>query len=243
MLELVDIHTYYGESHILQGISLEVKEGSVVALLGRNGAGKTTTLHSIIGFTPPRSGKIIFKGKELTGLQPHQIAQMGIALIPQGRRIFPSLSVRENLTMAARSKGKEDAWSLDRVYSLFPVLKERANQKGNLLSGGEQQMLTIARGLMTNPDVILIDEPSEGLAPLIVQELRGVIGQLHRSGFSILLVEQNMPLALGLADRVYILNKGIIVYESEPKELRDSEEVKIKYLGFSAADATCPANG
>lgn len=235
MLKLVDVHTYYGESHVLQGVSLEVKEGSVVALLGRNGMGKTTTLHSIIGFTPPRSGKVIFKGKELTGLQPHQIAQMGVALVPQGRRIFPSLSVRENLTMAARSRGKEDAWSLDRVYSLFPILKERANLKGSLLSGGEQQMLSFARALMTNPDLILIDEPSEGLAPLIVRELKGVIGQLHQSDFSILLVEQNMTLALGVADHVYIINKGVIVYESSSEELRDNEEVKAGYLGFSAA--------
>ena len=235
MLKLVDVHTYYGESHVLQGISLEVKEGSAVALLGRNGMGKTTTLHSIIGFTPPRSGKVIFKGKELTGLQPYQIAQMGVALVPQGRRIFPSLSVRENLTMSARSRGKEDGWSLDRVYSLFPILKERANLKGGVLSGGEQQMLSISRALMTNPDLILIDEPSEGLAPLIVQELKGIIGQLHQRDFSILLVEQNMTLALGTADHVYITNKGVIVYESSPEELRENEEVQARYLGASGA--------
>jgi len=234
MLELVDIHTYYGEGHVLQGISLKVGEGSVVALLGRNGMGKTTTIHSIIGFTPPRQGKVIFKGRELTKLPPYQIPRMGLALVPQGRRIFPSLSVKENLTMAAQSRGKSDAWSLDKVYSHFPILKERANLKGNLLSGGEQQMLTIARALMTNPDLLLMDEPSEGLAPMIVQELGDTINQLNRSGLSILLVEQNMRLALNVADYVYILSKGVIVYESTPDDLRDNEEVKTKYLSVSA---------
>jgi len=234
MLKLVDIHTYYGESHVLQGVSLEVGQGSVVALLGRNGMGKTTTLHSIIGFTPPRQGKVIFKERELTGLQLYKISQMGLALVPQGRRIFPSLSVKENLTMAARGGRKGEAWSLDRVYSLFPVLKQRANLKGNLLSGGEQQMLTIARALMTNPDLILMDEPSEGLAPIIVRQLGSIISQLHRSGLSILLVEQNMHLALAVADHVYILSRGVIVHECAPDELRDNEEVKAKYLGVSA---------
>ena len=231
MLKLVDIHTYYGESYVLQGISLEVRQGSVVALLGRNGMGKTTTLHSIIGFTPPRQGKVIFKERELTGLQPYKISQMGLALVPQGRRIFPSLSVKENLTMA----GRKGAWSLDRVYSLFPILKQQANLRGNLLSGGEQQMLTIARALMTNPDLILMDEPSEGLAPLIVRQLGSTINQLQQSGLSILLVEQNMHLALAVADYVYILSKGVIVHESAPEELKDNEEVKAKYLGLVAS--------
>lgn len=234
MLELVNIHTYYGESHVLQGVSLKVGEGSVTALLGRNGMGKTTTINSIIGFTPLRHGKVIFKGRELTGLEPYQIPQMGLGLVPQGRRIFPSLSVKENLTMAARSRGKRGAWSLDRVYSLFPILKERANLKGNLLSGGELQMLCIARALMTNPDLLLMDEPSEGLAPLIVRQLGNIINQLRRSGLSILLVEQNIRLALTVADYVYILSKGMIVYESAPDELKDNEEVKTKHLGVSA---------
>lgn len=234
MLELVDVHTYYGESHILQGISLEVGEGSVVAILGRNGAGKTTVLHSIIGFTPPRTGRITFKGKEITDLKPYKIAQMGLALVPQGRRIFPSLSVRENLTMAARSGKKQAAWSLDRVHALFPILEERANHKGNLLSGGEQQMLAIGRALMTNPDLILMDEPSEGLAPLIVRELGDIIKQLQESGISILLVEQNLELASRLAERLYIINKGVVVRETTPSELRGDEEVMIKYLGVAA---------
>jgi len=233
MLEVADIHTYYGESYILKGISLDVKEGSVVALLGRNGMGKTTTIRSIIGFTPPRRGTVRFNGKDITGLQAYQIAQMGIGLIPQGRCIFPSLSVEENLTMAARTREKAEAWSLDRVYPLFPILKERAKYKGNLLSGGEQQMLTIARALMTNPDLLLMDEPSEGLAPLIVQEVGRIISQLKQSGFSILLVEQNLPMALSVADYVYLISKGAIVYQSTPEELKGNEEAKTKYLGVT----------
>jgi len=233
MLELVDIHTYYGESYILQGISLEVKEGSVVALLGRNGMGKTTTIRSIIGFTPPRRGVVRFKGKDITGLQSYQIAQMGMGLVPQGRHIFPSLSVEENLTMAATTRGKTGAWTLDTVYSRFPLLKERAKLGSKRLSGGEQQMLAIGRALMTNPDLLLMDEPSEGLAPVIVQQLSQVIRQLKESGFSILLVEQHFPMALAVADYCYIISKGVIVYESTPEELRDSEEVKAKYLGLA----------
>jgi branched-chain amino acid transport system ATP-binding protein len=233
MLQLIDVHTYYRESHILRGISLEVKEGSVVALLGRNGMGKTTTIRSIIGFTPPRSGTVRFKGKDITGLQPHRIAKMKLGLIPQGRLIFQSLSVEENLTMAARGREKTGAWTLDRVYSLFPRLKQRAKLRGNLLSGGEQQMLTIGRALMTNPDLLLMDEPSEGLAPIIVLEIGHIISQLKESGFSILLVEQNLPMALGVADYVYVISKGMIVHESIPKELRDNEELTGKYLGVT----------
>jgi len=233
MLELVDVHTYYGESHVLQGISLNVDQGSVVALLGRNGMGKTTTIRSIIGFTPPRRGVIRFKGEDITGLEPYQIAQMGIGLVPQGRHIFPSLSVRENLTMAARNMGKPGAWSLERVYSLFPLLKERADLRGTLLSGGEQQMLTISRALMTNPDLLLMDEPSEGLAPIIVKEIGSIIGQLKASGFSILLVEQHLAMALAVADYTYVVSKGTIVHESTPKELEKNEKVKNAYLGVS----------
>ena len=233
MLQLVDVHSYYGESYVLQGVSLEVKEGSVVALLGRNGMGKTTTIRSIIGFTPPRRGVVRFKGKDITNLQSYQIAQMGMGLVPQGRHIFPSLSVEENLTIGATTRGKTEAWTLDTVYSRFPILRERANLSGNRLSGGEQQLLAISRALMTNPDLLLMDEPSEGLAPLIVQEIDHIIGQLKKSGFSILLVEQNFPMALAVADYVYIISKGVIVYESKPEELRDNEEVKAKYLGVA----------
>lgn len=230
MLELVDVHTYYGESYVLQGISLEVKDGSVVALLGRNGMGKTTTIRSIVGFTPPRRGLLRFKGKDITHLLSYEIAQMGIGLVPQGRRIFPSLSVKENLTMAAKTGRGNQGWSLDRIYSHFPILKERSDLKGNLLSGGEQQMLAIGRALMTNPDVILMDEPSEGLAPLLVMKIGQIIGQLKKSGFSILLVEQNYPMALSVADYAYIISKGLIVYESTIDGLKKNEEVKIKYL-------------
>ncbi len=233
MLELRDVHTYYGDSYVLQGISLAVKDGSVVALLGRNGMGKTTTIRTIIGFNPPRRGTISFKDRIISGLPANQIARMGIGLVPQGRRIFPSLSVTENLTMAARTS-RQEGWNLEKVYSLFPILKERGRNKGNLLSGGEQQMLTIARALMTNPDLLLLDEPSEGLAPVIVKEVGRIIGQLKGQGFSILLVEQNLSMALKVADYVYVISKGKIVYESTPAELKTNEEIKARYLGVNA---------
>ena len=230
MLEIADIHTYYEESHVLNGISLKVEQGQVVALLGRNGMGKTTVVRSVMGFTPPRRGTVRFKGTEINGLEPYKIARMGVALIPQGRGIFPSLSVKENLTIAARNDNKGEAWTLERIYSLFPILKERANFYANLLSGGEQQMLSIARALMTNPDLLLMDEPSEGLAPLIVQEISRIIDQL-RGSHSVLLAEQNLSMALGLADYVYVISKGTVVYESTPQELRNNEDVKSKHLG------------
>jgi len=230
MLEVADIHTYYGESHVLRGVSLNVRQGNTVALLGRNGMGKTTVARSIMGLTPPRRGIVRFRKQQINGLEPCQIAQMGVALVPQGRAIFPSLSVKENLTMAARSRDKTEAWTLDRVYSLFPILEARANIYGNLLSGGEQQMLCIGRALMTNPDLLLLDEPSEGLAPLVIQEISRVIKQLKGS-LSVLLAEQNLPMALNLADYVYVISKGTVVYQSTPQELRDNEEIKSKHLG------------
>ncbi len=230
MLELADVHTYYGESYVLQGITMGVKRASVAVLLGRNGMGKTTTIRSIVGFTPPRRGSIRFNEIDLTGLPSYQIAQMGIGLIPQGRHIFPSLSVKENLTMAARMARGNQGWSLDTVYSYFPILRERSNLQGNLLSGGEQQMLAIARALMTNPDLLLMDEPSEGLAPIIVSRIGQIISQLKERGFSILLVEQNYPMALKVADYAYIISKGVIVHESTIEELRKNEEIRVKYL-------------
>jgi branched-chain amino acid transport system ATP-binding protein len=231
VLELIDVHTYYGDTHVLNCISLEVKPGSVVALLGRNGMGKTTTIRTIIGFTPPREGIIRFQGTEIQDLQPHQIARLGIGLVPQGRIIFPSLSVEENLTLGYRPGEGVDRWTKERIYDLFPILKDRAKYKGNLLSGGEQQMLTIARALMTNPKLLLMDEPSEGLAPIIVKDISDIIQVLKQSGFSILLVEQNVPMALRLADYVYIISKGKIEHESEPAELKGDVEIKQRFLG------------
>ena len=233
MLELREINTYYGNRHILHGVSIEVKAGTVVALLGRNGMGKTTTMRTIIGFTPPRSGSIRFSGKDIAGMPPEKIARSGIGLVPQGRMIFPSLSVAENLTIAARGATTDDAWTLDKIYEQFPILKERAKYKSNLLSGGEQQMLVIARALMTNPKLILMDEPSEGLAPLIVAEIGKIIHQLKQSNYSILWVEQNISQALELADYAYIMSKGAIVHESTPELLRDNDVMKNKYLGIA----------
>ncbi|HJW74144.1 MAG TPA: ABC transporter ATP-binding protein [Thermoleophilia bacterium] len=234
MIELQDIHTWYGGSYVLQGVSLEVKDGTVVALLGRNGMGKTTTIRSIIGLTPPRQGAILVNGQNVVGLPPHKIARMGIGLVPQGRMIFASLSVTENLKMAARTGDRDDPWTLEKVFTLFPKLKERSKNKGNLLSGGEQQMLTIARALMTNPELIMLDEPSEGLAPIVVQEVFRVIEQLKASGHSILLVEQDFGMAMEVADYCYIMSKGSIVYESTPAELIDNESVKSRYLGVGS---------
>jgi branched-chain amino acid transport system ATP-binding protein len=231
MIEVKDIHTWYGDSYVLQGVSLEVKDASIVALLGRNGMGKTTTIRSIMGLTPPRKGSILFNGQEIVGLPPHRIARLGIGLVPQGRMIFSSLSVTENLKMAARTGGKKDPWTLEKVFSVFPKLEERRKNKGNLLSGGEQQMLTIARALMTNPDLMLFDEPSEGLAPVVVDEMFGIIQELRAAGQSILLVEQDFGMAMSVADYAYIMSKGTIVYESAPEKLIDNESVKSMHLG------------
>ena len=233
MLTLHDVHTSYGDVKALQGINMEIPEGAVVALLGRNGMGKTTTVHSIIGFTPPEQGNITFKGQELRGRKPNDIAQMGLALVPQGKRIFPSLSVRENLTVGVRQRANGRTWTLDEIYDLFPVLKDRAHFGGTLLSGGEQQMLAVARALLTAPDLVLMDEPSEGLAPMLVQHLGRIINQLRDEVLSVLLVEQNMGLALSIADLVYIVNRGEIVYHGTPADLSADEDVKTRYLGAS----------
>lgn len=229
MLELVEINTYYSERQVLRQLSLKVPQGKIVAMLGRNGMGKTTIIHSIMGLTPPRSGEIRLKGEIISGLEPYQIARKGIALVPQGRGIFPSLSVKENLTVAARNH-KNEGWKLDRIYALFPILKQRANFYANLLSGGEQQMLAVSRALMTNPEVLVMDEPSEGLAPMVVSQISQVISQL-RGTITVLLAEQNINMALGLADYFYIISKGTVVYESKPQELRNNQEIKNKYLG------------
>ena len=230
MLRLANIHTYYGESHVLHGVSMEVGPKSVVAILGRNGMGKTTTIRSIIGLTPPRSGEVWYKEREISRMPTYRICQMGLGLVPQGRHIFPSLTVRENLIIGARPRKGGDGWSLERIYSYFPILQERAKIKGTLLSGGEQQMLCIARALLTNPDMLLMDEPSEGLAPIIVQEIGNVISQLKDEGLSILLTEQNLSLALGVSDYVYILSKGENVYQSTPQQLMADEEAQHIHL-------------
>jgi branched-chain amino acid transport system ATP-binding protein len=229
MLEVDGIHTYYGESHILHGVSLRVEAGEAVALLGRNGAGKTTMIRSIVGFTPPRDGRIVFDGESIQRWPAHRIARRGLALVPQGRRIFAPLTVRENLVLGARA----DGWTLERVFDLFPRLRERAEQSGGTLSGGEQQMLAIARALLTNGRLLLLDEPSEGLAPLIVREIGRVVTGLKGQRLSILLVEQNYHLALQVADRVYVMNKGQIVYEGTPAGLEANEDVKRRYLGVA----------
>ena len=229
MLEVDGIHTYYGESHILHGVSLRVAAGEAVALLGRNGAGKTTMIRSIVGFTPPREGRIVFGGQPIQAWPPYRISRRGVALVPQGRRIFSPLSVRENLLLGARAAG----WTLERVFALFPRLRERAEQSGGTLSGGEQQMLAIARALLTNGRMLLLDEPSEGLAPIIVREIGRIVKGLKGERLSILLVEQNYHLALRVADRVYVMNKGQIVYEGTPQSLEAAEEIKRRYLGVA----------
>ncbi len=231
MLEVRSIHTYYGDSYILQGVDLSVSHGQVVALLGRNGVGKTTTVRSIVGFTPPRRGHILFKGKDIAGLSAHKIARMGIGLVPQGRRVFGSLTVREHLKLFG-TKGRASDWDVDRVVSIFPRLGERLKQRAAALSGGEQQMLAIGRALITNPDLLVMDELTEGLAPVVVEGIGRVIRDLKEAERqTILLVEQNLPLALSLADYVYVMNKGAIVFEGLPEELSNSPDVQALYLG------------
>lgn len=231
MLKVIDIHTYYGESHVLQGISLDLDDQSIVGILGRNGMGKTTLIRSIIGFAPPRRGQILVNGVDVTNISAYKRVQMNLGLVPQGRRIFPSLSVLENLHVGVR-KQASGPWNEDRIFGLFPRLKERLEHKGNQLSGGEQQMLAIARALMTNPSILLMDEPTEGLAPIIVQDIGNIIRQLKEEGLSILLVEQNIAFALKVTDYVHVLSKGAIVHSSLPGELWARDDIKTQYLGL-----------
>ena len=234
MLDLQDVHSYYGTSHILQGVTFSVPEGKCVALLGRNGAGKTTTIHTIAGLHKAKRGSIRLKDKQVQSLSSHQISRLGIGLVPQGRRIFPSLTIRENLTMPARKKKENDekiTWELEKVYELFPVLKEREKNMGTQLSGGQQQMLAIGRALMTNPQFLLMDEPSEGLAPVIIDQVGDIVIKLKETGLPILMVEQNIALACKAADEILIMNKGTIVWQGTPDKLMANEEIQHKYLG------------
>lgn len=230
MLEVENIHTYYGLSHILFGVSLEVSEGEVVCLLGRNGAGKSTTMRSIMGLTPPRKGTVTFKGKPLTGKKPYQIARMGIGYVPDNRRVFADLTVGENLEISERETGAAVIWNKENVYDLFPPLRDIDSRKAGFLSGGEQQMLAIARALMTNPEFLLLDEPTEGLAPLVVEMLEDQIGKLKEKGVTVLLAEQNVKIALRLSTRAYVIDDGVIRYHGSIEDLKENEEVRKKYL-------------
>jgi len=231
ILEVHDIHTFYGEAYVLQGLSLTLEQGQILGLLGRNGVGKTTLVNSIVGFNRPRRGRIMFKGMDITQVSSFETVRGGMGLVPQGRRVFPSLGVEENLLVAARGIERH-GWDLERVYRLFPRLRERRNQRARTLSGGEQQMLAIGRGLMTNPDCLIMDEPSEGLAPIIIQGVWEAIGKLKQEGLSILLVEQNASLALKLVDYVHVMSKGQVVYSARPDELWANDQVKSSYLGI-----------
>ncbi|HCP60552.1 MAG TPA: ABC transporter ATP-binding protein [Dehalococcoidia bacterium] len=227
MLEVKGIHTYYGMSHILFDVSLSVSQGEVVCLLGRNGAGKTTTMRSVMGLTPPRQGSIKFRGEEVVGKKPFMLVRRGIGYVPDDRRIFADLTVGENLEIAERKGGE---WNKDRVYQLFPPLKSIDSRRGGYLSGGEQQMLTVGRALMGNPELLLLDEPTEGLAPLMVKALEAAITQLKETGLTVLLAEQNVRSALRLSDRGYIIDDGVIRYQGSIEELRENEEIRKKYL-------------
>jgi branched-chain amino acid transport system ATP-binding protein len=229
-LDVQGIHTYYGDSYVLKGVDLKVDGGAVVAVLGRNGVGKTTLIRSIMGLTPPRQGRILYQGNDITQLPTFSIARIGIGLVPQGRRIFPSLTVKENLVLATQARSKS-AWSLERVLARFPRLKLRLENRGSMLSGGEQQMLAFGRALMGNADLLLLDEPTEGLAPLLVAEIGNLVKELREHGISMLLVEQNLPFILKISDWAYIMSKGIIVHESTPRELQENSEIKLGYLG------------
>ncbi len=230
LLEVENIHTAYGTSRVLFGVSLDIKPGECVCLLGRNGVGKTTTMRSIMGLTPPSQGRITFKGQDITGKPPHVLARSGIGYVPEDRRIFAELTVWENLDVAERSASRRGRWNVEAVYELFPKLRELRDRMGGVLSGGEQQMLTIARTLMGNPELLLLDEPSEGLAPVIVENMLAQIQRLKREGLTILLAEQGLDFSLALADRVYVLQKGEVQFTGPSQRLRDDARLRDKLL-------------
>jgi branched-chain amino acid transport system ATP-binding protein len=236
MLAVTQLHTYYGESHVLQGATLSVDKGTVTALLGRNGVGKTTLCRSLTGLTPPRSGQILLNGLDITHLPPHRIWERGLGVVPQGRRIFPSLTVQENLAIAARSGGSGGAWDVEKVCAVFPRLAERTQNRGNELSGGEQQMLAIARALVSNPELVVMDEPTEGLSPAMVAEVAKVIRRLKAEGTTILLIEQNAAFAVKVADYAHVMSKGKIVHSAPAEALWQDEEIKGQYLGVPKVD-------
>jgi len=231
VLQARDVHAYYGKSHILHGVSLEVNEGEIVTLLGRNGAGKTTTMRALMGLTPARSGSVTMLGADVTRWPAYRIARLGVGYVPEGRKIFPNLTVAENLVVPPRRAGP---WNLERVFKLFPRLGERQQQLGRQLSGGEQEMLAIARPLLLNPRIMLLDEPSQGLAPLVVQEVMGVVKSMREEGLSVLLVEQNVPLSLGVADRAYVLDDGKVVYSGTAAALAGDRDLVQKLAGATA---------
>jgi branched-chain amino acid transport system ATP-binding protein len=235
LLEVQDLNTFYGTSHVLQGISLTVNQGELVALLGRNGMGKSTTLKSIMGVVKPKSGSVIFKGKDITGYPSYTVANTGIGYVPEERRIFPTLSVVDNLMLGVkggkiRNPNDPNTWTVERIFRHFPMLEKRANQKGRFLSGGEQQMLTIGRSLMGNPNLLLVDEPTEGLSPLMVKEVRDVLEAINKAGVSILLVEHNLKVAMSLADRLYLMGKAHIGFSGTIEELKANPQAREKYL-------------
>lgn len=237
LLKVSQLNAFYGSSHVLQGVSLNVDRAEIVAILGRNGVGKSTTLKTIMGLVRPRSGSIIFDGMDISVLPPYKVARAGIGYVPEDKRIFPNLSVRENLLLAKRSvaagnEGQPDLWTVERVFQRFPMLERRAGNKGAQLSGGEQQMLAIGRALMGNPVLLLVDEPTEGLAPLLVDQVRDVLRQINQAGVSVLLTEHNMRVALSLAHRVYLMGKGHIGFSGTVNELNSEPEIKSKYLGI-----------
>lgn len=231
ILEMRDVHTFYGTSHVLFGVSLDVDRGEVVCLMGRNGAGKSTTFRTVMGLNPPRAGTVLFQGKDVTRLKVHTKARLGIGYVPEDRQIFPELTVRENLDIG-RSSGihRKDGWNIDRIYGLFPVLEKYDRKPGGQLSGGEQQMLTIARTLMGNPELVLLDEPTEGLAPVVVISLKEMILRLKEMGTTILLSEQNVKFAVKVSDRVFIIDNGAIRYRNDIEGFRNDEGVQKKYL-------------